>query len=57
MNKNNNIFKEFLEFGRGDQLTGKVIATEIIQVSEKPNIDKKCRGQGYDNKLSCYLKQ
>ena len=57
MNKNNNIFKEFLEFGRGDQLTGKVIATEIIQVLEKPNIDKKCRGQGYDNKLSCYLKQ
>ena len=41
MNKNNNTCKEFLEFGRCDQLTGKVIATEIIQVLEKPNIDKK----------------
>ena len=35
VDKNNNIRREFLEFGRCEQLTGKVIATEIILVLEK----------------------
>ena len=50
VDKNNNIRREFLEFGRCEQLTGKVIATEIIRVLEKSNLDKKnFRGQGYDS--------
>ena len=49
MNKNNNIRDKFLEFGRCEQLSGKVIANEIIRVLEKSRLDtKKCRGQGYD---------
>ena len=49
MDKNNDICKEFLEFGRCEQLSGKVTANEIIQVLEKSNLNiKTCRGQGYD---------
>ena len=49
VDKNNNIREKFLEFGRCEQLSGKVIATEIIRVLEKSNLDKKnCHGQGYD---------
>ena len=47
--KNNNIREEFLEFGRCEQLSGKVIANEIIRVLGKSNLDiKNCRGQGYE---------
>ena len=46
VDKNNNIREEFLEFGRCEQLSGKVIANEIIRVLEKSNLDiKNCRGQ------------
>ena len=49
VDKNNNIREEFLEFGRCEQLSGKVIANEITRVLEKSNLDiKNCRGQGYD---------
>ena len=49
VDKNNNIREEFLEFGRCEQLSGKVIATKIVRVLEKSNIDiKNCRGQEYD---------
>ena len=49
MNKNNNIRDKFLEFGRCEQLSGKIIANEIIRVLEKSNLDiKNCCGQGYD---------
>ena len=49
VDKNNNIREEFLEFGRCEQLSGKVIANEITRVLEKSRLDtKKCRGQGYD---------
>ena len=41
---------EFLEFGRWEQLSRKVIATEIIKLLEKSNLDiKHCRQQGYDS--------
>ena len=47
--KNNNIREEFSEFSRCESLSGKVIATEIIQVLEKSNlVVKNYRGQGYD---------
>ena len=50
MDKNNNIREEFLEFGRCEQLSGNVIANEIIRVLEKSNLDiKNCRGQGHDD--------
>ena len=43
------IRKEFLEFGRCEQPSDEVIATEIIRVLETSNLDiKNCRGQGYD---------
>ena len=49
VDKNSNILEEFLGFGRCEQLSGKVIATEIIRVLEKSNLDiKNCHGQGYD---------
>ena len=49
VDKNNKISEEFLEFGRCEQLNGKVIVTEIIRVLEKSNLDiRNCRGQGYD---------
>ena len=41
---------EFLEFGRWEQLSRKVFATEIIKLLEKSNLDiKHCREQGYDS--------
>ena len=49
VDKNNNIHEELLEFGRCQQLSGKVIATVIIKVLEKSNLFiKNYRGQGYD---------
>ena len=49
VDENNNIREELLEFGRCQQLSGKVIATEIIKVLEKSNLFiKSCCGQGYD---------
>ena len=49
VDKNNNIREEFLEFGRCEQLSGKVIANKIIRVLGKSNLDiKNCRGQGYE---------
>ena len=49
VDKNNNIGEEFLERGRCEQLSGKVIATKIIRVLENSNLNiKSCRGQGYD---------
>ena len=49
MDKSNNIHEEFLEFGKCEQLSGKLIATEIIGVVQKSNLDiKSCCGQGYD---------
>ena len=49
VDKNNNIREEFLGFGRCEQLSGKVIGTEIIWMLEKSNLDiKNCHGQGYD---------
>ena len=41
VDKNNNIRDKFLEFGRCEQLSGKVIANEIIRVLEKSNLDIK----------------
>ena len=38
MNKNNNIREKFLEFGRCEQLRGKVTGNEIIRVLEKSNL-------------------
>ena len=41
VDKNNNIYEEFLEFGRCEQLSGKVITTDIIRVIEISNLDAK----------------
>ena len=50
VDKSNNISKEFLEFGRYEQLGGKVIATEIIRVLEKSKLDiKNWDWQRYDD--------
>ena len=50
VDKNKNIRREFLEFGRCEQLSVKVIATDIIRVLERSKLDIKfCRGQGYDD--------
>ena len=50
MDKSNNIHEEFLELGRCVQLSGTVIATEIIWVLEKSNFEiKNCCGQVYDD--------
>ena len=58
VDKNNNICEDFLELGRCEQLSGKVIATEIIRVLDKSNLDiKNCRGQGYDGASNMSLKQ
>ena len=49
VDKKNNIREELLEFGKCQQLSRKVIATEIIKVLEKSNLFiKNCRRQGYD---------
>ena len=41
--------KDILKFGRCEGLSGKVIATEIMRVLEKSNLNiKNCHGQGYD---------
>ena len=58
VDKNNNVCEEFLALGRCEQLSGKVIATEIIRVLEKSNLDiKNFRGQGYDGASNMSLKQ
>ena len=50
VDKNYSIRYEFLVFGRRQQLTGKVIATEIVRVLEKSNLEKKKLPQtGYDS--------
>ena len=41
VDKNNNIYEEFLELGRCEQLSGKVITTDIIRVIEISNLDAK----------------
>ena len=41
VDKNNNIYEEFLEFGRCEQLSGNVITTDIIWVLEISNLDTK----------------
>ena len=50
LDKNNNIREEFSEFGKCEQLNGKVIATEIIRILEKSNLEiKNCRWQRHND--------
>ena len=47
MDKNNNILEKVLEFDRCEQLSGKVIATEIARLLEKSDLDvKNCLENG-----------
>ena len=58
MDKNNDICKEFLEFGRCEQLSGKVTANEIIQVLEKSNLNiKTAVDKDMMALVKCHLKQ
>ena len=43
MDKNNNNREEFLEFGRWERLSGKIIATDTKGVLEKSNLEEPVR--------------
>ena len=43
MDKNNNHREEFLEFGRWERLSGKIIATDTKGVLEKSNLEQPVR--------------
>ena len=43
MDKNNNNREEFLEFGRWERLSGKIIATDTKGVLEKSNLEQPVR--------------
>ena len=43
MDKNNNNREEFLEFGRWERLSGKIIATDTKEVLEKSNLEEPVR--------------
>ena len=53
VDKCNNIREEFIEFGKCEQVNGGAIASEIVCLLEKANLDvKNCCGQGYDGARS-----